>query len=55
MSAQDFKEWKSKRETINIEEQRKFVLETASKMGRNKELSKQLLKNKKIILDLIDE
>ena len=55
MTKEDFEEWKTKRETINITEQRKFVLQTADKMGRNKELSKQLLKNKKIILDLIDE
>tara|TARA_B100000427_G_C15504444_1_gene593296 strand:- start:570 stop:1619 length:1050 start_codon:yes stop_codon:yes gene_type:complete len=55
MGESDFQEWKSKMEGINITEQRKFILDSANKMGKNKELSKQLLKNKKIILDLIDE
>lgn len=56
MNEQDFKNWTKKREAIalNLDDQRKFILEKINKMANNKELSKQLLKNKKIILEIID-
>lgn len=57
MNEDDFLEWRQKRSKIYESpiEQQKFLLEKANKMGQNKELSKQLLKNKKIISNLINE
>ena len=56
MEEEDFLEWKEKKEAIysNRIEQQKFLLEKVNEMAKNKELSKQLLKNKKIIMEAID-
>ena len=56
MNEKDFLEWEKKKKTILSapKEQQKFLLEKTNEMAQNKELSKQLLKNKKIILEIID-
>jgi len=55
MDEKDFLKWENKKTEIKEIEQRRFILEIIKEMQENKELSKQLLKNKKILLDLINE
>ncbi|MAG59507.1 hypothetical protein CMO96_01830 [Candidatus Woesebacteria bacterium] len=55
MESKDFKSWTKKKSQLNLKEQQQYILEIVDSMAKKKSLSKQLLKNKKIILEILNE